>query len=60
MPSFRLVASRGGFVGIYFMPLLNPRSVATAADVVPHIEHAVQICGDVAKPHGGAVQPKTA
>lgn len=42
----RLVAERGGFVGIYFMPFLNPASVATAADVVAHIEHAVQVCGE--------------
>lgn len=42
----RLVASRGGFVGIYFMPFLNPRSVATAADVVAHIDHAVNVCGE--------------
>jgi len=42
----RLVASRGGFVGIYFMPFLNPRSVATAEDVVAHIDHAVQVCGE--------------
>lgn len=42
----RLVASRGGFVGIYFMPFLNPRSVASAADVVAHIDHAVNVCGE--------------
>lgn len=42
----RLVAQRGGFVGIYFMPFLNPTSVASAADVVAHIEHAVQVCGE--------------
>jgi len=42
----RLVASRGGFVGIYFMPFLSPDSVATAADVVAHIDHAVNICGE--------------
>ena len=42
----RLVASRGGFVGIYFMPFLNPRSVATAEDVVAHVDHAVRICGE--------------
>jgi membrane dipeptidase len=42
----RLVAERGGFVGIYFMPFLNPRSVATAADVVAHIDHAVNVCGE--------------
>ncbi|WP_375209296.1 dipeptidase [Hyphomonas jannaschiana] len=42
----RLVAERGGFVGIYFMPFLNPTGHATAADVVAHLEHAVNICGE--------------
>ena len=42
----RLVAERGGFVGIYFMPFLNPTSVATPDDVVAHIDHAVKICGE--------------
>ncbi|MDF6040873.1 dipeptidase [Streptomyces sp. JH14] len=42
----RLVASRGGFVGIYFMPFLNPTGHATAADVVAHIDHAVNVCGE--------------
>jgi membrane dipeptidase len=42
----RLVASRGGFVGIYFMPFLNTRAVAGAADVVDHIDHALNICGE--------------
>ena len=42
----RLVAEKGGFVGIYFMPFLNPKGVVTAADVVAHIEHALKICGE--------------
>jgi membrane dipeptidase len=42
----RLVAEGGGFVGIYFMPFLNPRSLATAEDVVAHIDHAVNVCGE--------------
>jgi membrane dipeptidase len=42
----RLVASRGGFVGIYFMPFLARSSVARAADVVAHIDHAVNVCGE--------------
>jgi membrane dipeptidase len=42
----RLVADRGGFVGIYFMPFLNPTGHATAADVVAHIEHALKVCGE--------------
>lgn len=42
----RLVAERGGFVGIYFMPFLNPTGHAVAEDVVAHLEHAVNICGE--------------
>jgi membrane dipeptidase len=42
----RLVAERGGFVGIYFMPFLAYGRPATAADVVQHILHAVKICGE--------------
>jgi membrane dipeptidase len=42
----RLVASRGGFIGIYFMPFLNPTGDARASDVVAHIEHAIDVCGE--------------
>ncbi len=42
----RLVAERGGFVGIYFMPFLNLSGHATAEDVVAHIDHAVNVCGE--------------
>jgi len=42
----RCVAQRGGFVGIYFMPFLTAIGHPTAADVVAHIEHAVQVCGE--------------
>ncbi|WP_070935959.1 membrane dipeptidase [Sphingomonas haloaromaticamans] len=42
----RLVADRGGFVGIYFMPFLNPTGHARAEDVVAHIDHAVNVCGE--------------
>ncbi|MER6221159.1 membrane dipeptidase [Streptomyces sp900105755] len=42
----RLVADRDGFVGIYFMPFLNLTGQATAADVVDHIVHAVDVCGE--------------
>lgn len=42
----RLVAERGGFVGIYFMPFLNPTGHARAADVVAHLDHAVNVCGE--------------
>jgi membrane dipeptidase len=40
------VASKGGFVGIYFMPFLNKTGHATADDVVAHIDHAVDVCGE--------------
>lgn len=42
----RLVAERGGFVGIYFMPFLSRTGHATAGDVVAHIRHAVNVCGE--------------
>lgn len=42
----RLVAERGGFVGIYFMPFLDPKGHATPAEVIAHIEHALNVCGE--------------
>jgi membrane dipeptidase len=33
-------------VGIYFMPFLNATGQAKADDVVAHIEHAVDVCGE--------------
>lgn len=42
----RLVATKGGFVGIYFMPFLTASGHAKADDVVAHIEHAVNVCGE--------------
>ncbi|MBN8843517.1 MAG: membrane dipeptidase [Sphingomonadales bacterium] len=42
----RLVAEKGGFVGIYFMPFLNLSGHAHAEDVVAHIDHAVNVCGE--------------
>lgn len=42
----RLVAAGGGFVGIYFMPYLNASGHATADDVLAHIDHAINVCGE--------------
>ena len=42
----RGAAQRGGFVGIYFMPFLTADGHPSASDVVAHIEHAVQVCGE--------------
>jgi membrane dipeptidase len=40
------MADGGGVVGIYLMPFLTPGRVPTAADVVAHIEHALNVCGE--------------
>lgn len=42
----RGVAQKGGFVGIYFMPYLNRSGHVHAEDVVAHIDHAVNLCGE--------------
>ena len=43
----RLVASRGGFVGIYFMPYLSTTGAQpTHDDVIRHIEHAWNVAGE--------------
>lgn len=42
----KLVAERGGFIGIYFMPFVNATGHAHAEDVVAHIDHAVNVCGE--------------
>jgi len=42
----RLVADKGGFVGMYFMPFLAIGRQPMAADLVAHIEHAIKVCGE--------------
>jgi membrane dipeptidase len=42
----KLVADKGGFVGIYFMPFLNKEGKVRAVDIVEHIEHALKVCGE--------------
>ncbi|TFW20963.1 dipeptidase [Duganella callida] len=42
----RLVADKGGFVGIYFMPFLALGRQPNADDLIAHIEHAIQVCGE--------------
>jgi membrane dipeptidase len=42
----RLVADTGGIVGIYFVPFLDPDYMAVATDVVRHVEHAIDVCGE--------------
>jgi membrane dipeptidase len=42
----RAVADKGGVTGVYFMPFLRQSGQPMAADVVRHIEHAVNACGE--------------
>lgn len=42
----RAVADKGGVSGIYFMPYLSEGRQPTAADIVRHLEHMVQVAGE--------------
>lgn len=42
----RLLAGKGGVLGIYFMPFLRAKGAQTAADVIAHIEHAIKVMGE--------------
>lgn len=42
----RLVGESGGYVGIYFMPFLASGRNATCDDLVAHITHAINVCGE--------------
>ena len=42
----KALADRGGVVGIYWMPFLVPTGKPMAADLVRHMAHAVDVCGE--------------
>jgi membrane dipeptidase len=42
----RAVADKGGVAGIYFMPYLRVGHQPTAADVIRHLEHAIDVAGE--------------
>ncbi|HEV7356961.1 MAG TPA: membrane dipeptidase [Steroidobacteraceae bacterium] len=42
----KALADRGGVAGIYFMPFLRESGQPHAADLIRHIEHAVNVCGE--------------
>ena len=44
--SLRALADKGGVAGIYFMQFLHASGQAHAEDVVRHLEHAVDVCGE--------------
>ena len=41
----RRLADKGGVMGIYFMPFLRTTGQPTSADLIGHIEHAVNVAG---------------
>jgi membrane dipeptidase len=42
----RALADGGGVIGIYLMPFLSPGRVPMREDVLDHIEHALDVCGE--------------
>ena len=44
--SLKALADRGGVAGIFFMPFLRNSGQPHAEDVIRHLEHAVNVCGE--------------
>ena len=44
--TLRKLADKGGVIGIYLMPFLTMGPPPTSDDLVRHIEHAVNVCGE--------------
>ncbi|MFT3792518.1 MAG: membrane dipeptidase [Rudaea sp.] len=42
----KAVADKGGYVGIYLMPFLRSKGQPMAVDLIAHIEHAIDVCGE--------------
>ena len=42
----KALADRGGVAGMYFMPFLRESGQPHAEDLIRHIEHAVNVCGE--------------
>jgi membrane dipeptidase len=42
----RALAEKGGVVGIYLMPYLNAAGPPSAEDVMRHLDHALDVCGE--------------
>ena len=42
----RAVAKKGGVSGVFFMPYLNGGKQPTAADVIRHLEHMIEVAGE--------------
>jgi membrane dipeptidase len=44
--TIRAVASKGGVIGVYFMPFLTLDSQPKGADLIRHIEHIAKVAGE--------------
>lgn len=44
--SLKALADRGGVAGMYFMPFLRSSGQPHAEDLIRHLEHAVNVCGE--------------
>ena len=44
--ALKALADRGGVAGIYFMPFLRTGAQPHSDDVIRHLEHAVNVCGE--------------
>jgi membrane dipeptidase len=44
--ALQALADRGGVAGIYFMPFLRAGGQPHSDDVIRHLEHAVNVCGE--------------
>ncbi|MCC6769959.1 MAG: membrane dipeptidase [Gemmatimonadaceae bacterium] len=42
----RLIAEKGGVIGIYMMPFLRVEGQPTADDFVRHVTHCINVCGE--------------
>jgi membrane dipeptidase len=42
----KLLAERGGVAGMIFWPYIRAQGQQMAADVIRHIEHAIDVCGE--------------
>lgn len=44
--TMRALAKKGGVMGVYFMPFLRAKGQPRAEDLLRHIDHALNICGE--------------
>ena len=42
----RALANKGGVFGVYFMPFLTTKGQPQREDLIRHLEHAVNVCGE--------------